>query len=222
MKLEFKNSKEKYKIVFDVFNGATKITVVTAGKDQTKLTDIKLKDELVYLIEDMTRSLIKAEPGRHRSLHIPTYDPETNGSVCNTIITVKKSEEMVYHFTIENRVAGEMRKYTAPMLLSYGIKFEDNISDRESSEKALGYFLSRINNSFQIQQAVTAGGGDLFHQKNTLNNIATKVGAEVSKPKAFGGGGNWKQGGGGNSYQRPAPKPEEPSAAPISDDDIPF
>lgn len=226
MKLEMKNPKEKYKISLEVFNGAFKIVVETSGKDRTKLTEVKVKDEIFFLIEDALKSLAKAPAGKHRSIHIPTFDPSTNQSVCNTIITLAKSDDMTYSFTIENKVAGEMRKFTCPIMLSYGIKFEDNITDRESSEKALSYLINRMGTGMVMHQAITAGSSDLWHQKNTLNNVAAKVGAEVSKPKSFGGNNNWgkNSGGGQSSYKKPAPPQEEvyvPSES-ASDDDIPF
>lgn len=199
------NWKAKYSIGPFTFNDKWGFVIKNTEGDRSKHKEISM-DKMGYsLFKEMVLDIMKRPPESKRIMTIRVQDRETKSWSVDSLIGLEKNSEGIYSIFVDTKINGEMRQYVATITAGqkYGMTTGD-ASDKEKSDMAMSAFREYI---MGIPTELLLGERDkkMYFLTKTNENIAGKVGAEVAKPKAFGGGGgNKSYGGGGGSYKKPA------------------
>jgi len=224
MEFIVKNWKEKYEGVFNTFNGKLSLIVRSSEKDKTKFCDIPFDKDGLFMLKTLV-DRIKKSPGEKTEMFaVKAWDMDQKKMLPVSTIGIEKKGDLTYHLCVDTKVGSDHRNFKMPFIFSQKYTFSgEETTDRLSSEMQLGNFKDFLL-AVPGDQALGDRDKKTYFLTETLNNVATKVGAEIAKPKFAQGGGNF--GGGGQSkFSRPAPTPAPaPSNDDMTppDDDIPF
>lgn len=226
MDVSFNNYKEKYNVVFGVFNGGFKISIMSSEKDRTKYAEIPLNFNGLRSLVSIAKGIERDAPGKTQSVMIGTYNKEARGFDYTTIIGFKKNDNLMYSFFVDIKVGGANKLFQVPLMSDRKFLVNSEVYDeKESSAQAIKNLIVYLDQYAIVDMAVGERDKEAYFTKTTMGNIATKVGAEIAKPK-FRQGGNFG-GGGGGGYKAPNSNPPQQnfnnnSAPAPSDDEIPF
>lgn len=216
----FTNWKDKYQIQFGTFNGNFRVTVLSMEKDKTKYVEVPLDYRGYSDLIKIVNRIEKDPADKSEMILVGDYDKDTKQYQYKTVIGFKKNSNMTYSVFVSASTGGENRTYQAGLFGNKKVQINSEVQDeRESSANELDTFKRFLESQVPIDIAVGSRDLKQYYQQKTTENIAIKVGAEVSKPK-YQQGGFGNKGGGGGGY-KPNNSYTPPAAAPPSDG-IPF
>lgn len=224
--LTYRNRKDKYEFNFNCFSGSFAVEIRSSEKDKTKYARIPLNDAAIFTFKTLIDRARKLPAEKSEVMYIQKYDFNRKEYDRNTLIEIEKASNLVYSIIINTKINGENKTFRAPISFSNDFGYTSKeMDEREKSEFGIAYLKDYMDKVY-IELALGTRDKKSYYMSETINNVANKVGAEISKPKFSKGG----SGGGSkpnyppkNNYQPPKEESfDSGDSFTPPDDDIPF